>query len=86
MDIPQAAPPTATATERVVRLTYFDGDQVPMVEIWTHIDEAASGIKRYDYVRTGTVPSCETQAQWLEMLGRSESTVLVGWSGSDDES
>jgi hypothetical protein len=53
-----------------------------MVEIWTHTGEACSGIKRYDYVRTGTVPVCETQSQWLEMLGRSESTVLVGWGDS----
>lgn len=62
--------------ERVLRLIYFEGEAVPMVEIWTHTGEVCdgSGTKRYAYVRTGFIPACGTQQEWLEMLNRAEVT------------
>lgn len=62
--------------ERVVRLTYFEGSAVPMVEIWAHTGEACQGVKRYDYLRTGNIPACATPEDWLETLGSSTSMLL----------
>ena len=68
--------------ERVIRLTYFEGNSVPMVEIWTHTGEACDGVKLYDYLRTGYLPACETPREWLEMLANSHVAHLFGMDPS----
>jgi len=73
--------PDEPAPEQVAaaRVTFFPGNPVPWVEIWTR--QSDSGDPEYLCPRYGyhdlNRPQCETQQQWLDMLATGTMTTMT---------
>lgn len=63
----------------VVRLTYFEGIVMPMVEVWTSIaanSECVEPVATHTYTRINQ-PPCASDKEWLAMQSRATHTVFL---------